>query len=302
VTTLSVVIVSSNAREQLRGCLDNLKATLPPSSEVIVVDNASRDGSARMVAEQFLHVRLVRNPHDAGYAVAANRGAAAARGAYVLFLAPQVRLMGPAVRHMQAFLEAHLRYAAVVPSLVRPDGQPVANVRRLPGVWTPLFVGTPLERILPHSAERRRYYATDFDYSESGPIEHGSATCFLMRRKALKRERVFDEHLWLHFADADVCARLRAAKWRVGYLASAVAVQTTEPPRAQPQQNLAAFHHDQLTYFRRNHGRVGGWWVKGCVALAVLEHCLAELYRRAEGQPEEPLLPVVEGLSGFFKA
>lgn len=301
-TTLSVVIVNTNAREELRACLENLKSALPHSSEVIVVDNASRDGSARMIAEQFLHVRLVRNPQNAGFAVAANRGASMARGAYVLFLAPQMRVLGGAVKRMLAFLEAHLHYGAVGPRVLHPDGETIATVKRLPCAWTPLLVGTPLQEILPANREVRRHLALDFDYGESATVEQISTTCILMRRKALRRERVFDEGLWMFYGESDLCHRLRAAGWRIAYLSDARVVQHRDTGQPRPADNRDVHYHDQLSYFRRNHGRLGATWVKACVALAAVEHCVLELYRRAEGHPERPLLPVLESLSGLLKA
>src|SRR5215813_7039723 len=108
-TQVSVVIASWNTRNLLRATLESLKTTVPHSSEVIVVDNGSTDGSVRMVQEQFPHVRLIRNATNLGYAHATNQGVEAARGAYVLFLDSDTSVAGNAIRAMVAFLEANLR-------------------------------------------------------------------------------------------------------------------------------------------------------------------------------------------------
>jgi glycosyltransferase involved in cell wall biosynthesis len=94
VTQLSVVVPSCNTKSYLRACLQSLMQTLPMSSEVIVVDDASRDGSARMVADSFPHVRLVRNSARQGITAAMNQGFRAARGAYVLFLQADTQIQG----------------------------------------------------------------------------------------------------------------------------------------------------------------------------------------------------------------
>jgi hypothetical protein len=302
VTDLTVVIPSWNTKRHLRACLESLKSALPPSSEVIVVDNGSRDGSPRMVADEFPHVRLVRNPHNLGFAAACNQGVALARGAYVLFLGSDTEVLGPAVRQMLAFLEANLRYGAVAPRLVGLDGSTQGGVLRFPGLLTPLLFGTPLEAAFPDNPEVRRYMARDFDYERDADVEHPPATCLLMRRRALRREKPLDERLRLCFTDADLCRRLWAAGWRIRYLAEPRVLHHGGASTAQLDDYAGEYHRDRLEYYRKHHGRAGGCWVKACVGLSVLEHFVLELYRRAEGWPEEPLQPLWQRFAGFLRA
>src|SRR5687768_5607526 len=131
-TQLSVVVPSWNTRELLRACLESLKTTLPMSSEVIVVDNGSQDGSARMVQEEFQHVRLIKNPQNRGFAHATNQGVERARGAYVLFLNSDTVVQGNAVKAMVAFLEENVRYGAVAPRLVDTTGTTQRSHMRFP--------------------------------------------------------------------------------------------------------------------------------------------------------------------------
>lgn len=301
-TVLSVVVPSCNTKSHLRACLESLKATLPLSSEVIVVDDASRDGSARMVADEFGHVRLLRNTQRIGIAAAMNQGLRTARGAYVLFLHADTRIQGNAVKQMVAFLESNLRYGAVAPRLVRPDGETRKEHMRLPNLWTPLFCGTPLQKALPANAELRRYFAADFDYEADGDVECPSSACLLMRRKALKRESAFDESMGVAFHDADLCSRLAEAGWRVGYLEGARVVHAGGLAARQRDDYAVEYHRNRLAFYRKHHGELAAWWVKACVGTTVLEHYVVEFYRRAEGWPEEPLSPVWEQFTGFLRA
>ena len=300
-TILTVVIPSWNTRELLRACLESLKTTLPMSSEIIVVDNASHDGSARMVMEQYPYVRLIKNAKNEGFAAATNQGVEAARGAYVLFLNSDTQVHGHAVRSMVAFLERNLRYGAVAPRLLNPDGSTQKAHMRFPEILTPLFFGTPLERFWPSSPEMQRYFARDFDYDADGDVEQPPAACLLMRRKALKKAKPLDETLWLFFNDVDLCKRLWSSGWRIGYLADAHVYHHGGMSTRQYHDFVGEYHKNRLAYYRKHHGQFAGSWIKLCVAWTVADHCVRELWRRAQGLPEEPLLPIWHHFQVFLK-
>lgn len=300
-TQVSVIIPSWNTKNLLRACLEGLKTTLPMSSETIVVDNGSSDGSVRMVQQEFPHVRLVRNATNMGFATATNQGIEAARGAYVLLLSSDTQVVGNAIRSMVSFLERNLRYGAAAPRLLNPDGTTQAAHMRFPTLLTPLCFGTPLERWWPENREVRRYFARDFDYDADGDVEQPPATCLLMRRKALKRQKPLDESLWLFYNDVDLCARLWAAGWRIRYLEGAHVHHFGAASTRQYKDSVSEYHKNRLAYYRKHHGRAAGAWVKACVAWTVLDHCVRELWHRAQGLPEEPLLPVWQTFQVFLR-
>ena len=300
-TDVSVVVVSWNTREYLRACLESLKTTLPLSSEVIVVDNASTDGSARMVQEQFQHARVIRNARNAGFAHAANQGVERARGAYVLFLGADTIVHGGAIKQMLAFLEQNVRYGAVAPRLLALDGTTEAAHRRFPNLATPFCHGTPWERWFPRNREIRRYFGLDFDYDSDGDVEQPSVACLLMRRKALKKEKPFDEDLSFSFSEVDLCKRLWESGWKIAYLSGAHVYHHGAIAARQQPDYVPAWHRNRLHYFRKHHGRLGGTWVKVCVAWTVADHSLQEVWRRAHGHQEEPLAPVWNALHALLR-
>ena len=300
-TQLSVVIVSWNVREHLRACLESLKKTLPLSSEVIVVDNASRDGSARMVLEQYGHVRLIKNQRNAGFAAAANQGVERARGAYVLFLAPDCQVVGGAVKQMVTFLEENVRYGAIAPRLLDHDGTTQRSHSGLPRLATLACYGTPWERWFPANGEVGRLFASDFDYERDGDVEQASLSCLLMRRKALKKQKPLDEAFWLWFNDADLCRRLGKAGWRIGYLASAQVVHHAQASVRQFEGSVAEWHQSRLHYYRKHYGRLGAACVKASLAWTVADHSVREFWRRAHGGQELPLQPVWDTLTAVLR-
>jgi len=300
-TVLSVLIPSWNTRELLRAALESLMTTLPPCSEVIVIDNASRDGSARMVHEQFPWVRLVKNQKNLGFSRACNQGVELARGAYVLFLNADTFVPGDAIKRLLAYLEENPRYGAAAPRLLNTDGSTQRAHMRLPNLWTALFFGTPLERFLPENLEVRRYFARDYDYERDGDVEQPPAACFLMRRKALKTLRPMDETLWLFFSDVDLCQRLRARGWRIRYLADAHVVHHGGMSTRQYPDFVPEWHRNRLSYYKKHWGRAGGWWLKACVGWTFADHCVREFWRRAHGAVEEPLAPLWADFALFLR-
>lgn len=300
-TQLSVVIPSWNRRQALRACIESLKTTLPLSSEIIIVDNASSDGTVRMVLEQCPHVRLIKNATNLGFAAATNQGIAAARGAYVLLLNPETEIVGNAIRSMFAFLEQNLRYGACTPRLLDADGTTQRVHMRFPTLWTPLFVGTPFERMFPDGRELRRLRAGDFDYDESRDVEVASTTCLLMRKKALKRSRPLDEDLWLHYNAIDLCRRLWEASWRVRYLEDACVYHHGSAIPGPLEEFTGEYQENRLAYFRKHHGQTAGVWVKACVTWSVLDLCVREMWHRAQGNPEESLSPIWNSFQVFMK-
>ena len=300
-SSLSVVIPSWNTRELLRSCLRSLETTLPSSSEVIVVDNGSTDASAKMVAQHFPTVRLVRNTRNLGFAVACNQGVSLARGSYVLFLNSDTQIQGDALRRMMLFLDCNPYYGACVPRLLNVDGSTQRSMQRLPSIWTPLFTGTPIERLFPGSPERRRYHALDFDYERVGEVENPPAIALMLRREALGADKPFDEQLWLAFSDADLCRRLWYSGWRIAYLPQARIQHYGGASTRQMQDYDATWQRNRLLYFRKNHGAMASVWVKLCVTLAVLDNSLRELWRRAHGDQDECLTNVWVEYTSFLR-
>ena len=156
---LSIIIVSWNVRDLLRACLTSLtnderRATkdateassfvLRPSSEIIVVDNASSDDSAAMVAAEFPAVRLIANVENVGFTRGNNQGLAVARGRYVFFLNPDTEVVGDALATMVAYLDAHPEVGALGPQLRYGDGSLQSSRRRFPTFATALLESTPL--------------------------------------------------------------------------------------------------------------------------------------------------------------
>ena len=131
------------------------------TTEIIVVDNASADGSAAMVAAEFPAVRLIANTENVGFTRGNNQGLAVARGRYVFFLNPDTEVVGDALAVMVAYLDAHPEVGALGPQLRYGDGSLQSSRRRFPTFATALFESTPLAWHWPGNPWARRYRMED---------------------------------------------------------------------------------------------------------------------------------------------
>lgn len=299
-TRLSVVIPSFNTRELLRSSLCALDPVLPGSSEVIVVDNASQDGSGSMVMREFPHVRLLRNDTNEGFARAVNQGFERTRGEFVLILQADTEFFSSSVRPLVSFLQANERYGAVTPQVLNPDGTVQPIVGGLPRLSTPLWEA--LRRWAPNSAELARYEGGGFDYDHDMDVERVEAVCLLVRRRALRKRDPLDEELGLFFTDTDLSRRFGQGGWRTRYVTEVQLFHHGQRSLIQLQDTDALWHRSRVAYYRKHHGSLAGDWVKLCAGVAFADQFVSELWRRANGQEERPLRPAYEGLTGCLRA
>jgi N-acetylglucosaminyl-diphospho-decaprenol L-rhamnosyltransferase len=221
---LSVIIVNWNTRELLRECLAELSKDegqrtkvvhlssliFGPSSEVIVIDNASSDGSVEMVRREFPAVRLIVNESNLGFARANNGGIAASRGRYVLLLNSDTLASASALDTLIAFMDAHPEAGVVGPRLLRPDGAPQPYA----------FGGDPT---LAYLARRglnrllRRRYLHDWNTNAIQEVDWVSGACLMARRAAIEQAGPLDESMFMYFEDNEWCLRIRKVGWKVFY-------------------------------------------------------------------------------------
>ncbi len=252
---LSVIIVNWNVRDLLRRCLHSILANLPTCSlEVIVVDNASTDGSMEMVRTEFPQVRLIANPGNRGFTAANNQGLAVARGRYVLLLNPDTEVVGDALETMVAFADAHPDVGVVGPQLLNPDGTVQSSRRRFPTLATALFESTWLQpcaprRLLVH------YYVLDRPDDEVQDVDWVTGAALMARREAVEQVGPLDEGFFMYSEELDWCRRFRAAGWRVVYLPTARVIHYEGKSSEQvlPARHIH-FQTSKIRYFRKYHG------------------------------------------------
>lgn len=289
---LSIVIPSWNTRDLLRVCLRTIAEADTPEHEIIVVDNASADGSADMVAAEFPDVRLIREDTNTGFARGCNIGIAAATGRFVLIHNADTEVYPDSIRLMLDFLRANPAYGAAAPRLVNADGSTQGGCMAFPGWWTPLFFGTPLERWFPNSPELKRYFLRAFDHESDCDVDQPPAACFLVRHDVLREVGAFDEQFWLFFNDVDLSLRLSKAGYRTRFVADARVMHHVGASTSQFQAMHVEWQKNRLAYYRKHFGKLGGAWVKACVGLTFWDYRITQGWRKLRKRPHEPVAPM----------
>ncbi len=216
-STVSALIVCWNNRDFLGRCLESL----PKGIEIIVVDNASTDGSAAFVAETFPHVRLIALDRNMGFGAGINRAAAEATGTYLLLLNADAEATPKALERLVEFLDEHITCGAAAGRLLTmtEDWERAANVRGLPTFSTIAADMLLLSHVWPGNPVTRRASAADIDDTSSQAVEQPAATCLMVRRQTFDEIGGMDERFFpVWFEDVDLCRRILEAGWTIFFV------------------------------------------------------------------------------------
>ncbi|MBS3963811.1 MAG: glycosyltransferase family 2 protein [Methylomonas sp.] len=219
---VSAIIVNYNAGSLLRGCVDSLLAC-PLDVEIIVVDNASHDGSLNGLPDSP-RIRVIRNPANVGFAAACNIGIRTSSAPFLLFLNPDCVLQPAAISALLQVLQSGERVGMVGGLLVNEDGSEQGGGRRaVPTPWRSFVRAFGLYRF----AKRWPRLFFDFHLHQqplpSGPIEVEaiSGACMVVKRAAVDDVGLWDEGYFLHCEDLDWCMRFRQKGWQILFVPDA---------------------------------------------------------------------------------
>jgi GT2 family glycosyltransferase len=271
---LTVIVLSWNTRDLLADCLESLEgARRGTELQAIVVDNASADGSAEMVAARFPWVELVRNATNRGYAGGVNDGLALARGAKICLLGSDTRVAPDALARLCAFLDEHPECGAAAPRLVNPDGRTQRACMRFPTLRTVLWWDTFLSRWWPRNRELERYEYRDWDHRGTREVEQPPGTCLVVSRSLVDRVGPMDERLWLFFNDVDWALRMRAQGFRCWYVDDAEVVHHLGGSTRKFADFGAEWHRNRIAFYRKHHGVLGAALTKTAAAYVAVREC-----------------------------
>ncbi|MPY89684.1 MAG: glycosyltransferase [Luteitalea sp.] len=269
---VSILIVSWNTRPQLERCLAFLD---PHRHEVIVVDNASTDGSADEAARVSPNVTVVRQARNLGFAGAVNAAAARAHGRFLMLLNPDVRAHPDSIDRLAELLDAHVDYAAIGGRLINEDGKAQVGftVRRFPTLAAWAVDLLLVDKLWPGNAISRRYLALDLDLSKAQDVDQPAAACLMVRHEAFAAVGGLDERFFpAWYEDVDFCRRLRDAGWRVGYTPDASFAH--EGGVAMRALGLGAFsrawYRNLLRYAKKHHGPVTSLTLRALIIVGMI--------------------------------
>ncbi len=259
---LGIVIVNYNTRELLRRCLETLFASEGVSFRLCVVDNASTDGSAAMVAREFPDVHLIANEANLGYPAANNQGLRAmgfglgqrGEARYALLLNPDTELPPDALAKMTAFLDAHPEAGIAGPRLVRPDGSlDLACRRAFPSPEVSFYRLTGLSRLFPHSRRFGRYNLTYLPEDETAEVDSVVGAYMQVRAEAIAQVGLLDESFFMYGEDLDWAFRIKAAGWKVYYYPEVTVLHVKRASSRRSGRAQVEFWRAMEIFYRKHY-------------------------------------------------
>lgn len=244
---LSVIIVNWNTEELLRDCLRSVYGTIEGMDfEVIVVDNASSDGSVAMLKVEFPQVRRIENYENRGFAAANNQAFRVMSGRYALLLNSDAVLTGGAARELYAFMEEHPEAVMACGQLLNADGSKQNSIARFPTIPSLLLNMPLLETLFPgrYPSKRRNY---------SHPIEVDSCigACMIVRKSAIDGVGGFDERYFFFFEETDWARSMKQAGGKIYHVPAARVYHLQGKSVGSSVRSRMHFYRSRYLYFMK---------------------------------------------------
>jgi GT2 family glycosyltransferase len=252
---ITLTIVNTDNRELLRTCLKTIYATIHSVAfEVIVVDNASNDGSADMVASCFPHAIVIRNESRLGYGNSHNKAIRAARGRYILVLNEDMEIKEGAVDRMVSEAEQTPDLGAMGCRILNPDGTLQHSCFRFPALTSELFEALfPYTMVFARSPLRSKMYW--WDHSSKRQVDVVLGCCMLVSRKTIEFVGAFDPNFFVYSEEHDWCKRMADAGLRNIFIPDAAMIHVGGQTSKRMSLRMALVQLDSRTkYFFKHHG------------------------------------------------
>jgi Predicted glycosyltransferases len=248
--------VSWNAQDDLRACLCSLRtgSSAPESVEVVVVDNASSDGSADMVEREFPEVRLIRSGANLGFSGGNNLALEGLTADYAFLLNSDATVAPGALDELVAFADAHPDAGLIGPKVLNPDGSIQFSCRRWPTFAAGLYRNVYLGRLFPNNRPASDYLMQDFDHASVREVDWLSGCALMIRRACLEQIGPLDaETFFMYCEDMDWSLRAHNAGWEVLYFPGALVTHAIGRSSDNAADRMIIEHSRSMWRFYRKH-------------------------------------------------
>jgi GT2 family glycosyltransferase len=279
---VSISIVNYNAKDFLDNCIRSILSSIKKYSyEVIVVDNASTDGS-RDIAKKYTGVIYIQNASNLGFIKANNIGLKNSRGKYVLSLNNDTVVKNGAIEKMIDFMDKTIDAGAVGPKLLNSDGSIQMQCRRcFPTPSSSLFYFLGLSRLFPKSKAFGSYLMTYLDDIAVSEVDSLCGAAMMVRREIIDRVGLMDENYFMYGDDIDWCYRIKRAGWKVYYLPEAEMVHYggRGGSRYKSYRNIFEFHRVMAVFYKKHYSKDCLFLMNWIVYAGIWLKCAVELTR-----------------------
>ncbi|MBI5669984.1 MAG: glycosyltransferase family 2 protein [Chloroflexi bacterium] len=279
---LGIVIVNWNTRDLLKRCLETVLANQGVTCHVIVVDNASSDGSAEMVSRDFPAVQVIKSDINGGYSYANNLGlralgyraagvVAADAPRYALLLNPDTEVPPDALAEMVRFMDSRPDVGVAGPKLVLADGSlDLACRRSFPTPIVSFYRFSGLSKLFPHSPRFGRYNMTFVDPDEELEVDSVVGAYMQVRREAIQAVGLLDETFFMYGEDLDWAYRIKKAGWKVFYHPQVTVKHVKRAASRRSRKAQFEFQRAMLIFYRKHYRQTTPLWLHALVMLGLL--------------------------------
>ena len=302
VTDLTVVLLSYNTKDLMEQALRTVaEASTELAVEVFVVDNASWDGSADMVAEKFPEVNLIRNEENVGFAAGNNVALRQVSGRHVLLLNTDTVVRRDTLQTLVRFLDENPEAGAVGCKILNPDGTLQPDCMR--GFPTPMAAFckvSGLSRLFPNSPRFARYNMTFLDPQQTHQVEVLSGSCMMVRTETMNQVGMLDEDYFMYGEDIDWCFRMHLAGWKLYYVPDTEIIHFRgESGRAVPMRVLYRKTEAMSIFVKKHMGRRYRFFPLWLLNVGIAMHGFYSLLRHFGKRFALPVLDAVLILLGL---
>ncbi len=277
---VSIIILNYNTKDLLLACLHALeKSVNNDTCEVIVVDNASTDGSVEEIQKlkfKSQNLKIIQNKKNLGFAAGNNVGIRQAKGNYLLLLNSDTEVTPNAIADTKTFLDAHPDAGGATCKVLLPDGSmdPACH-RGFPTPWASLTYMIGLETLFPHSKVFGKYHMGYKDLNNPHEIDSPSGAFFMVRREVIERVGLLDEDYFMYGEDLDWAYRMKQAGFTIWFYPHATILHRKKQSgraseNAELRKRTQKYFYDTMQLFYKKHYRhTYGWFVFHLVILGI---------------------------------
>ncbi len=251
---LSVTICSWNTQGDLRACLQSLAEVRDECSfEVIVIDNASHDGSPDMVEAEFPWVRLFRMKENLGFTGGHNYAMEQRKGRHAFLLNSDATVLPGCLKTLLEFADATPKAGIIGPKILNPDGSLQLSCRTFPNPMAALFRNTIIGKLFPNNRFTREYLMADWSHDQSRTVDWVSGAAMLATESLMEKIGFMDPAFFMYCEDVDWCWRAWQAGYEVIYLPQAVCTHAIgRSTDKAANKMIVRFHRSMLYFYKKN--------------------------------------------------
>jgi len=258
---ISVIIVNWNTKKLLLDCIKSLLSNKSRyETEIIVVDNASSDGSPEAVKEQFPNIKLICNNKNLGFAKANNIGLEASKGRYVCLINSDIIFRNNCLDSMYEYINLHSTIGIIGPKLLWPDLKMQLSCRHFPTLRNNFCMAAGLSRLFPRSHFFSGEHMSYFSHNETRQVDALTGAFLMIRKEAIDQVGMLDESFFFYCEEIDLCKRIREVGWEIVFFPHAEVIHyirgssSKEPVRFRKQFVLSNYkywqkHHSSFARF-----------------------------------------------------